>query len=173
MKAINVTIPSCVKRALNGRYDVPKLQSALDADYNNDGKDVKEDDKLAVNTVDAGIKTAKATEGKSDGAKGQFKATDVHKIERQGTLNDPRRMITWLVAFGKFIKTNGEPSGELTPEVLPASLVFWLERKFVRKEIADKEKAKNGAKPATATISAKRRNGSVPPVSAPAAPAAS
>jgi hypothetical protein len=171
MKSINVTIPSCVKRALAGRYDVSKLQSALDADYNNDGRKDNDDDKLAVNTVEAGIKTAKATEGKTDGAKGSFKSTDVHKIERAGALNDPRRMITWLLAFGKFIKTNGEPSGELTPEVLPCNLVFWLERKFVLKEIAEKEKAKNGSKPA---LSGKRHNGSVAPtVAAPEAPAAS
>jgi hypothetical protein len=165
MKAINVAIPSCVKRALSERYDVAKLQSALDADYNNDGKKAADDDVLAVTTVEAGIKTAKVTEGKSDGAKGYFKATDVHKIERQGTLNDPRRMITWLIAFGKFIKTNGEPSGELTPEVLPVNLVFWLERKFIRKEIADKEKAKlNGTKPA---IGKARSNGNIGSVATP------
>lgn len=173
MKAINVTIPSCVKRALDARYDVSKLQSALDADYNNDGRDAKHEEALAVNTVEAGIKTAKATEGKTDGAKGVFSATDLHKIKREGILNDPRRMTTWLVAFGKFIKTNGEPSGELTPEVLPANLVFWLERKFVKKEIADKEKAANGSKqPALSGNRNGKRNKTVAPV-APAVPAAS
>lgn len=162
MKAINVNIPSCIKRALDVRYDVSKLQSALDADYNNDGRKDGDADALAVKTVDHGIKSAKATEGKTDGAKGVFKGTELHKIEREGILNDPRRMTTWLVAFGKFIKTNGEPSGELTPEVLPANLVFWLERKFVRKEIAEAEAKENPA-PAKGN----RRNGNVGKVTAP------
>lgn len=163
MKAINVIIPAIIARALTERYDVAKLQSALDADYNNDGRKDNDDDKLAVKTVDSGIKNAKATEGKTDGAKGVFKGTEVHKIEREGILNDPRRMITWLVAFGKFIKTNGEPSGELTPEVLPANLVFWLERKFVRKEIAEAEAKANPAPAKTGN----RRNGNVGKVQTP------
>lgn len=164
MKAINVPIPSCIKRMLNARYDVAKLQSALDADYNNDGRKDNDDEKLAVLTVDAGIKTAKATEGKTDGNKGQFKATDIHKVERSGTLNDPRRFTTWLINFAKFIKTNGEPSGEIDANVLPASLVFWLERKFVRKEIADKEKS---AKVPAMNKPRNRRNGDVGKVSTP------
>lgn len=166
MKALNVPMPSCIKRALEARYDVAKLQSALDADYNNDGRKDNDDDKLAVNTVSAGIQSAKATEGKTDGMKGSFKSVDVHKVERQGTLNDPRRFTTWLINFGKFIKTNGEPSGELTPDVIPANLVFWLERKFVLAEIAEKEKAqapKNGGH-----RNGGHRNGGVKPVQTPA-----
>lgn len=163
MKVINVVIAACIVRALDARYDVAKLQSALDADYNNDGRKDNDEDKLASSVVSAGIKSAKATEGKTDGAKGRFKSKDGFEIERDGILNDPRRMIAWLVAFGKFIKTNGEPSGELTPEVLPANLVFWLERKFVRKEIADIEaKAGNGMAKA-----GNRRGGNVGKVAVP------
>lgn len=143
MKAINVPIPSVILRALEARYDVKKLQSALDADYNNDGAKDTDEHRLAINEVESGIKSAKATEGKTDGMKGSFKSVETHKVERTGVLNDPRRFTTWVLNFGKFIKTNGEPSGELTPEVLPANLVFWLERKFVLPEIAAKEKVEN------------------------------
>lgn len=160
MKAINVTIPNAIKRALETRYNVAKLQSALDAEYNNDGRKQDDIERLAVNTTEAGISSAKAKEGKTEGAKGEFKSVDVHKVERTGILNDPRRMIAWLVAFAKFTKVNGEPSGEITPDIMPAGLVFWLERKFLKPEI---EAAQTEAAKAKAKASGKAgvRNGNI------------
>lgn len=148
MKAINVVIHPFIARALSARYDVPKLQSALDADYNNVNRKAGDDETLAVNTKEAGISSARAKEGKAEGSKGEFKAVDIHKVERSGVLNNPRRMTAWLVAFAKFVKTNGEPSGELTPDVLPASLIYWLETKFLLPEFQAKEgKANVGKRP--------------------------
>jgi hypothetical protein len=145
MKALNVPMSAYIVRALSARYDVAKLQSALDADYNNDGGETAKADHLAVNEKESGIQSAKAKEGKTDGAKGEFSATEVHKVVRSGVLNNPRRFTAWLVAFGKFLKANGEPSGELTADILPAHLVLWLEAKFVQDDIAKAEKAEREA----------------------------
>ena len=124
--------------------------AALDADYNNDGRAKGDNEALAVNTVAAGISSAKIKEGKTDGAKGEFKSVDIHKIERSGELNNPRRMTAWLVAFAKFTKVNGEPNGDISAEILPAGLTFWLEAKFLKPEFKAKEgKPNTGKRPAS------------------------
>ncbi len=133
MAKISIVMAACLVRALETRYVVPKLQNALDAAYN-DASDVVKD-ALRVVEETTGIKAAAAKESKAEGIDGRFTATDGTTTKREGKLNDPRRFIVWNTNFNKFVKTNGEPSGEITPEILPANLVFWLETKFLKDEL--------------------------------------
>src|SRR5512145_2071763 len=124
---VSITIHPFIVRALTPRYDVVKLGNALDSAYNDKGKD--KDGKeigLTITDEDSGIKSARNQEKQE-----KFLATDQVVFKREGKLNDPRRFITWNTNFTKFVKTNGEPSEEITPAIIPANLRFWLEDKFL------------------------------------------
>ena len=173
---VSVNIEATVARSIATRYDLAKFQSALDADYNKAKIADTDQDSLAVKVGDGQIKSAKGTEAKGAQAHGVFKSKDGFEVEREGRLNNPRRMIAWLVAWAKFTKANGSPSGEMeftitdaglvTHPVIPASLLFWLESTFLKDEFKPKAKdtAKDTAKPAKP---GNRRNGNVDKVQTP------
>lgn len=141
----SVQIPAVVAAMLATRYDVEKLQNSLDSAYN---------DGAAIIETETGIKSAKATEKKE-----KFDSKDGITLTRQGKLNNPLRFVAWLVNFAKFIKTNGEPSGELTEAILPANLLFWLESTFIKAGVGKSEAL-------GAVKSAPHRNGNITEVPA-------
>lgn len=170
---VSVYIEETLARSIATRYDLPKFQSALDADYNKGKVNEQDQENLAIKIGDGAIKSAKATEAKGAQTHGSFKSKDGFEVDREGRLNNPRRMIAYLVAWAKFVKTNGTPSGEMefttteaglvTHPVIPAGLLFWLESTFLKDELKPEAKAGNGkAKAGT------RRNGNVGKVEAPA-----
>lgn len=151
---VSVNIEATVARSIATRYDLPKLQSALDADYNKAKVNEQDQEGLGIKVGDGNIKSAKATEAKGAQANGTFKSKDGFEVEREGRLNNPRRMIAWLVAWAKFTKANGTPSGEMefttteagliTHPVIPAGLLFWLESTFLQESL---KPAKANGKP--------------------------
>ncbi len=121
---VTVSIVAEVLAMLETRYDVPKLQNAIDSAYN---------DNTAIIETETGIKSAKANEKKG---KEKFDSKDSITQVRAGKLTDPLRFVAWNVNFGKFIKTNGTPSGNLTEHILPANILFWLESKFLKADVS-------------------------------------
>jgi hypothetical protein len=157
---VTITIEPTLARALESRYDVEKLQNALDSAYNDTGKgkDGKETG-LVVVSEESGIKSAKVTDKKD-----LFQSTDGFTFKREGKVSDPRRFIAWNTNWTKFLKTNGNPSGEVTVDVLPANLVLWLEAKFLNKEAQAKVDANKVdlTKPNRGTTPAKNGKSEVP-----------
>lgn len=170
---VTVQIESTVARSIATRYNLEQFQSALDADYNKAKATEADQDSLAVKVGEGAIKSAKGTEAKGAQAHGTFKSKDGFEVEREGKLNNPRRMIAWLVAWAKFVKANGSPSGEMeftttdaglvTHPVIPANLLFWLETTFLKDELKPAKAGNGEAKPKAGN----RRNGNVGKVTAP------
>lgn len=128
---IEVSIIPVVSRMLETSYDLPKLKNALDAAYN---------DGTAVVETEGGISSAKATEKKN-----LFNSRDGIVQKREGKLSDPLRFIAWNTAITSFFKRNGDPHGDLSPSILPANLVFWLDTKFAKVDAkSDGKTASNG-----------------------------
>jgi len=127
---MKVTINPFLSRAIEQAHNLPKLQNALDAAYN-DGTAVTEN-------VERSLSSAKGNEKKS-----MFVARESggHTV-REGKLSNPLRFIALSKGLDRFQKAYGEPSAELTVAVVPASLVTWLDDKF--KLDADKTPAGNG-----------------------------
>lgn len=130
---MKITInPYLVRMLEKSKVIVPKLQSALDAAYNQGTKVDEENSK--------GPKLIGTTANERTGT---FTAREQSGTVRVGKLTDPLRFIAWNNALSVFYAKNGEPSGELTIDVVPANLREWIERTM---KTAGKAKAKANGK---------------------------
>lgn len=143
MKSV-FTLNTHVEHALKaGRYDTTKLVNAVQASLNS-----------ATRTESGAVKRGNV---KLISKEAEFAFTETNTDKYLGKTDAPARFARWHDAQARLFKVCGEPSGEITADVIPAGLRTWLNDKF------SLDKAPAPAKG--------RRNGSVEKVSAPAVPA--
>jgi hypothetical protein len=133
-------------------------------------------DKL-VNAVQASLNSAEQTDEKStrggvklvgrieDGERikgGSFKFNESTAATYTGKTDAPARFARWHDTQARTFKVCGDPSGELTTAILPASLKSWLDDKFSLTAKPEEKPDGNGKG---------RRNGGVEKVPAPSVPA--
>jgi hypothetical protein len=141
------------------KYDIDKLINAVQASLNSAVGTEGDAKRGAVKLVGG---TVNGTKVKGAG----FKFNESLPIAYVGKTDAPARFAQWHDAIARLFKVTGDPSGELTTAILPASLKSWLDEKFSLTPAAPAEV------PARRKDNA-RGNGDVKPnVQVPAAPAA-
>jgi hypothetical protein len=90
-----------------------------------------------VNAVQASLNSAKQTEEKSSrgnvklvSKEVDFRFTESTQAQYLGKTDAPAKFARWHDSMARHFKVCGEPSGELTVDVLPVSLKTWLDDKF-------------------------------------------
>lgn len=151
MKSV-FTLNAHVGRMLEAaQYDTAKLVNAVQASLNSAVGTEGDAKRSAVRLTGATINGSKV---KGAG----FKFNESLPIAYAGKTDAPARFAQWHDATAKLFKLCGDPSGEITVDVIPVSLKVWLDDKFsVTAKPADKGKA--------------RGNGDVKSVPAPTVPA--
>lgn len=135
------------------QYDADKLINAVQASLNSAVGTEGDAKRSAVRLTGATVNGSKV---KGAG----FKFNESLPIAYAGKTDAPARFARWHDSMAKHFKVCGEPSGELTVDVLPASDKAWLDDKFSLT-----------AKPTDSAKGKARGNGDVKSVPAPAVPA--
>jgi len=142
MKSV-FTLNSHVDRMLKtAKYDTAKLVNAIQASLNSASQVDETNKRGNVNLVAKGI---------------EFQFTEGSNAKYRGKTDAPARFAQWHDDIAKTFKRNGDPSGELTPDIIPASSRSWLDDKFSLNAPVVPAKGK--------------RNGDIDKVPAPAVPA--
>lgn len=134
-------------------YDTDKLINAVQASLNS----AEQTDEKSTR---GGVKLVGRTEDGERIKGGSFKFNESTAATYTGKTDAPARFARWHDTQARTFKVCGDPSGELTTAILPASLKSWLDDKFSLT-----------AKPVEAGNGGVKRNGGVKPVAAPTVPA--
>jgi hypothetical protein len=157
------TLNSFVYRMLDtAQYDTDKLVNAVQASLNSAVQTKEESTRGGVKLVGL-IVDGERIKG------GSFKFNESTSATFEGRTDAPARFARWHDATARLFKVCGEPSGELTPSILPASLKVWLDDKFL---LTPAVCADAGGLIAAVKGNGKgKRNGNVEAVPAPTVPA--
>jgi len=137
------TLNAHIDRMLtDSRYDTAKLINAVQASLNSASQTKEESSRGNVRLVSK---------------EADFRFTESTQATYLGKTDAPARFARWHDSQARMFKVCGEPSGELTSSVLPASLKSWLDEKFSLDKVPAPAKGK--------------RNGNIDKVPAPAIPA--
>jgi hypothetical protein len=129
-----------LSRLIASIYDADQVVNAVQAEI---GKAVSVEDKNTASAVTI-------RQNKKDGSFSQWRESDGHVF--RGPDNGPMKFAAYADGLRELFSAHGEPSGELTDDILPAGQVIWL-AKF------PKVKPATDGKPDEATKSNGKRGG--------------